>query len=235
MAKALIWTRPAVDWQSDVSRIPSLSKFYHLPLTKQLKLNVETLPESNSIVIVTSVKAAKLIANNEALLSRVETCDCITFSQAVAQVLGILKWRLIDVNVAKDMLEELKSDGSLEGRRVYFLGAQEPAYPIVENLKKSGIDGVHLPLYRTEVLKNLSEADLKQLNGGAVICLGSPASVRSLAQIINDYSIEVNQMTIVCIGATTSELCDEIIKAGVTLAKPSLEGLVEEAEAQGTL
>lgn len=205
--KAIIWTRSSFDWPLEAEESDNI---FHLPLTKVIPISGRYDIEAGSSLIVTSGSAASLVLADPQLRKALRNSSVYTFSKSVWRKLKDETAELvkIDAHDAKSMLSVLLGQHSLK-EPVYFLGAEEPAYPIAKSLESKGIRSEHISLYRTEAVLACPDILRREMSLGCVICVASPSTVRALHALKVRDQLDSSNWDLVAIGRTTQQEAEQ--------------------------
>ena len=136
IVKTIIWTRSRRDWSQDKVLFQGYKNVINIPLVKQEVIAPVMAPPANSLVIITSGKAAEIVLDDGDLKEKISKTQVYTFSEKVSQVLNGDYVTKLPLEDGQGLVDYLRGDPNLKSKPVYFLGAEVPAIPIVEILKQ---------------------------------------------------------------------------------------------------
>lgn len=245
MSRQIIWTRAADEWEHDRDIFgPDLDRVIRVPCLR-LKMLSAPWPSLVSdqadpldyVVCFTSQKAVEAVPHNVAAwMSQVK--QVLTFGEQTQQAILSHGWNGL----------RLPAPGGLEFSRlllvhldprdkVLICSAQDPAYPIADDVKRAGFAVEQLALYATETgVFTERGADLgkKGIDGLAsrlhgVVCFASPSAVRGFAEGFADHPDLFQGLRAVAIGETTASEVTKYFAQVKTVARPQRSLLYQAA------
>ena len=240
----MIWTRAVSDWGDDAVFLANYQgKVLRIPCLSIVPLLPALQPKTYPHVVVTSANALKLLERSAEWQRCLRTAVFHCFG---AVTHAALLARNLDV-------EQHQADGAAalcaqliatlpRATEVAVLSAQEPAFPLTENLQQNGIKADKLIFYRTDIVarwadgSELQPQQCEELGREKhLVCFASPSAVLGLVARFKDCAARWQEnFHALTIGATTAAVANQYFEGCDTCVEQTVAGLIATACGKGS-